>query len=367
MAMSLSACKGCLLGLAAGDALGLSVDRLSLAEIRANYGPDGILGYDLRNGAAVVSSHTQLAAYACNGLLLALTRGTARNGAVPYSGYLAHALREWARMQQPSAGKPACWISHMPEFRARRCLDAHTCQALYSGQLGSMSKPSNTDNGSGALAAAVAVGLFFDASRLQPHALGILGAQAVAIAHGAPEAFLCGAFLSYTIAGIVQDRDIPIWQQFLFSAQAVSDQFSHRFPEAEALRQQVERIVSAAQRGSGNIPGEMERLTCGSALQVLLGSVYACVVSGGDFEQALTIAVNHSGRSSAVGALTGAVLGAHLGEEALPEFYTESLTAGVVLGQLAEDLCHAGIRNTASRLFDDDWDCKYIQGEPVSH
>ena len=36
-------------------------------------------------------------------------------------------------------------------------------------------------------------------------------------------------------------------------------------------------------------------------------------------------AVNHSGYSSAVGAITGAILGAKMGYSALPDFYVESL------------------------------------------
>ena len=82
MGNRLDAYRGCLLGLAAGDALGYTVANQSMEQIRQNYGPNGLLGYDLVNGYAYVTSYTQLAAYACNGLLMGVTRGQDRKSVV---------------------------------------------------------------------------------------------------------------------------------------------------------------------------------------------------------------------------------------------------------------------------------------------
>ena len=71
---------GCLLGAAAGDALGFCVEELTLEDIHEKYGPDGIQGYDTVNGFATVSSHTQLAMFTANGLLFGATRGATRGG-----------------------------------------------------------------------------------------------------------------------------------------------------------------------------------------------------------------------------------------------------------------------------------------------
>ena len=64
--------RGCLLGLAIGDAMGYPVDTKTWQQIQEEYGPYGLMGYDLRNGYAEVSSHTQVAAFSCNGLLLGI-------------------------------------------------------------------------------------------------------------------------------------------------------------------------------------------------------------------------------------------------------------------------------------------------------
>jgi ADP-ribosylglycohydrolase len=73
-------------------------------------------------------------------------------------------------------------------------------------------------------------------------------------------------------------------------------------------------------------------------------------------------AVNHSGRSAAVGALTGAVLGARMGARALPEFYLECLEPAMTLVELADDLYHGCPMEMGSRMFDGDWDRKYLHG-----
>ena len=72
--------------------------------------------------------------------------------------------------------------------------------------------------------------------------------------------------------------------------------------------------------------------------------------------------VNHSGYSAASGAVTGAILGARLGVETLPDFYLESIEAADALKDLADDM-HCS--TPATGLFDDDWDHKYVQGQPL--
>ena len=53
---------GCLVGGAAGDALGYTVEFLSLRDIQRRFGPEGIRDYvvDTRSGNALVSDDTQM-------------------------------------------------------------------------------------------------------------------------------------------------------------------------------------------------------------------------------------------------------------------------------------------------------------------
>ena len=106
----------------------------------------------------------------------------------------------------------------------------------------------------------------------------------------------------------------------------------------------------------------MEQLKCENAAQVLAGAVYTCLIAENDFDRAMIVAVNHSGRSAAVGALVGAILGLRLGEEALPEFYIECLEPADTLRELADDMDTGCPMVQGNKLFDLDWDYKYRSG-----
>lgn len=52
--------RGCLIGGAAGDALGYAVEFLSEGMIFSRYGESGITEYELTNGVAQISDDTQM-------------------------------------------------------------------------------------------------------------------------------------------------------------------------------------------------------------------------------------------------------------------------------------------------------------------
>lgn len=359
----LSVYQGCMLGLAVGDAMGAGVDDRSLDEICADYGPDGLLGYDLVNGFAEVSSYTQVAAFAINGLLVSMARGQLRG---PFMPGITQALKEWARSQYfpRETDKRTCWLCHETHMRRRRIMDSRTLDALTRDVLGTPEKPSNNANGSGTLPAAVTAGLLFSPERMEPGDVGRLGAEIVALTHGDRLTFLSGAVLAYIIAGIVQDRESDLESQFTNAAEAVAAQFA-AFPEAAELETRVKRAVNVAKTGTQEPVEVLEKLGCMDAVEVLCGALYACLVTQEDFDRAMIVSINHSGKSAAVGAVAGAILGAHLGVEALPEFYLDCLDAGAVVRELTTDLFSCSPGKVTRRLFDDDWDRKYTQGLPV--
>ena len=104
----------------------------------------------------------------------------------------------------------------------------------------------------------------------------------------------------------------------------------------------------------------MEALHCTDAAGCLAGAMFACLACPEDFDAAIITAINHSGMSSAVGAITGAILGAKMGEDALPDFYMESLEPVELLREIADDLSQISVIHQRSRLYDDDWDRKYL-------
>lgn len=358
MANKQDAYRGCLLGLAVGDAMGMPVDDMTWEQIQENYGPHGLLGYDMRSDYAEITSYTQVAAFICNALLLSVSRGKGDKKLE----YVKLGLKEWTRSQQ-FARDPEnsyCWVAKLPAFRRRHCRDARMLDTLRLAAMGFPEK-SNKYNTPGSLTAAVSVGMFYNSQRLTPPQIGELAVQIVSLTHGDPTAFLSAAVLSYAVTGILMEPKLPLETQFLSAISAVERQFRGKYPEAAQVAATLKAAVRRAEAAEP-MSQTMESLQCYSAMNCLAGAIYASLANQNDFDTAMITAVNHSGYSSAVGAVTGAILGAKMGYSALPDFYVESLEPINALCQLAEDMFSG---TPAKGIFDDDWDHKYVQGLPL--
>lgn len=355
-----SICRGCFLGMAAGDAMGNTVDERSWEDICAEYGPAGLLGYDLRNDSAQVTSYTQIAAFIANGLLLYVTRGKPDM----LLSFLTLSLREWFKRQHfpRDPAKSMCWVSQKPELRRKLCHDARMQDALRFERLGTPEKPVNHAATPGAIMAGAVVGMFFDPARMEPAQIGTVAMRTVALTHGHPEAFLSAAVLAYTVAGIIHAPEEPLQVQFENAIAVVHGQFAGDFPQAKDLAVKLKKAIRMANDAGTDPHMDMELLCCNTAGECLAGAMYACLTSHEDFDTAMITAVNHSGKSAAVASITGAILGTVLTETELPEFYLESLEAAAVLRTLADDLAQG---SPARGLFDDHWDHKYNQGLPL--
>ena len=350
--------RSALLGLAVGDAMGNTVDRRTLEQIREDYGPYGLLGYDLVNGYAEVTSYTQIAAFAGNGMLLGLTRGQQEK----LPGYIGLALKEWSRSQQFS--EPArnyCWLSTVPELKRRRCMDTCILDAL-GHSLGTLEEPRYRSKTPSSLTAVLPVALLAGELGLPQEKIDRLGAQTVALTHGDPEAFLSGAVLTHVLCLLLKQPGMSLDEVLKDTTDAIQLQFGLTYGQTVYIWEllQCARMLSQTERRE---PMEaMEHLRCRTAAEVLAGVLYACGTCDGDFDTALITAVNHSGRSAAVGAITGAIMAIRMGETALPEFYLECLEPAALLTELADDLARGCPADVMSRLFDDDWDRKYLHG-----
>ena len=355
---------GCLLGLAVGDAMGYTVDGQSWQEIVTNYGPNGLLGYDLVNGYADVTSYTQLAAFTCNGLLIALTRGQMTGKMLPLFRYVGLSSREWAASQRPwgRPGTTFCWLLQQPEMCRRRCMDTRMLDALSRDTLGTMEDRLNSSVTPGSLTSAASAGLFGGMAGMPQQEIDLLGAEVVALSHGSPLAFLSGAALAHIISRSLTAPELPLKKLVLETAQTVKTQFGHQYSQSFELSNLLNMAVALADNPRQSPVEAMEQLRCGNAAQVLAGAVFACLAIDSSFDAAMIAAVNHSGRSAATGAVAGAILGLRLGRRALPDFYIECLEPGETLAELAYDVYHGCPMERGSKLFDLDWDRKYIHG-----
>ena len=357
-----SAFQGCLLGMAVGDAMGYTVDSRNLEQIRADYGPNGLLGYDLVNGRAEVTSYTQIAAFSANGILMGLTRNRLSGRQTPLVRYIGLALREWSRSQSFHTGEPNfCWLSFLPDLRRRRCMDTWMLSVLEKPPLGTMEAPTNRSSHPAALTAVIPLAMLSESMHLSQEEVDHMGAEIVAMTHGNPDAFLAAAVLTHLLSRVLQEPSMTLEELIPDTCDALQLQFGRLFTQTATIRELLQLALMLAKDDSVSSMEAMEKLGCHSAAEVLAGAVYACITCGEDFDTAIITAVNHSGRSAAVGAITGALLGARLGYEALPEFYLESLEPLHILLELANDLVVGCPMEIGSSLFDDDWDRKYLR------
>lgn len=96
--------RGCLIGGAAGDALGYPVEFFSEHTLWARYGDDGIQEYELDpvRDKALISDDTQMTLFTANGILYGETRMATRGiGSAPHC-YVSRSYQDWLFTQQAS-------------------------------------------------------------------------------------------------------------------------------------------------------------------------------------------------------------------------------------------------------------------------
>lgn len=361
---SLDKFLGCLIGGAAGDALGYAVEFSTLDNICRRYGAGGIRCYELTCGKALISDDTQMTMFTANGLLIAdtLARRTGTNQPPVVSVWKAYL--DWLGTQEGSdtgsAGR-ITWISEYSELHSVRA-PGNTClQALRSGKMGTVENPINHSKGCGGVMRVAPIGLFYDRSKMTVNQICDIGASAAAVTHGHPLGYISAEVLVHIINGIVYGRHDDGWLSGGLS-EAVYDCRNYlilRYPDNKHAAQMVELINKAIYlAGQRAEPTEAIRQLGEGWVgeEAVAIAIYCSLRFSDSFENAVIAAVNHSGDSDSTGAITGNIMGAHLGIDAIPERFKAPLELRRVIEQLAEDL-HQGCpaADTAG------WDRRYYR------
>ena len=362
---SLSKIRGSLLGGAAGDALGYSVEFLSWDEIEERYGSDGILGYDMTNDIAIVSDDTQMTLFTANALLLGKTRRRMRGTDKPYEGYLALAYLDWLKTQHrvraDASHRPCCWIYHVPDMHHRRAPGSTCMSVLESRHFGTIDRPCNDSKGCGGIMRAAPIGLFFDPKEVPQKEIDRLGAASAAITHGHPMGWLPAAAFVHMISRItyggVQAADL---KELIFETNAaMEEQFGAE--RAEPLCTLLRRAIRLAGSSVPDLDA-IRQLGEGWVAEETLAIASFCLLRYPDsFGPCIIAAANHDGDSDSTASVAGNLLGALLGAEQIPEFYLDSLELRDTIEELAHDLWTDCPMNQFSSFFDEDWSRKYIE------
>jgi len=310
---SLAQYEGCLLGLAAGDALGAPVEFLQGEQILADYGPEGIVGLepwrDLRAGSFTDDTQMSLAtARGCIDAYLALRHGEPwRPTQAVYRRYLA-----WLRTQDNP------FMNRAP---GATCL-----WSLRTGRMGTIKAPLNRRKGCGGVMRVAPAGLAFPPGQAFQY-----GVEFAAITHGHASGYLPAGVLADVVAGLLEGQPLD----------ACLDAATMRLAEWRGHEETLTLLEKARMLAVGgeHPVAAVEQLGEGwVAEEALAIAVFCAVRFAHDWEGGVLAAVNHSGDSDSTGCIAGALLGTALGVEAIPPTWLAQLESSSGIRALADDL-----------------------------
>lgn len=282
----LSRFRGCLLGGAAGDALGAPVEFLSMDKIQERYGEAGIQEYDEAYGeTGAITDDTQMAIATAVGILA----GEDQNAG-------AMRLRIWGAYRD--------WYMSQNDPALRRA-PGSTCLAALAGNVrGRVGKPINGSKGCGGVMRIAPIGLIAPDPFKE-------GAAVAAMTHGHPSGYLSAGFLADVISCLAEGIDLE-------AAISIVREKLVEYPGHEEVLDIVDNACGYAASDPGQPIDELhlgEGWTGETALAI---SLY-CALTAKDFVDGIRNAVNHSGDSDSTGAITGNILGTLWGDHAIPQ------------------------------------------------
>ena len=323
--------RGCLLGGAAGDALGAAVEKLYLGEIRARFGPGGIRDYAPAWGrAGAITDDTQMTLFTAEGLLRARIceqeKGTADAASVVHHAYLRWLLTQGERPAADVAIGRDGWLWGVAALHQRRG-PGDTCRAGLIAARGFGAPPTaeNGSKGCGGVMRVAPVGLLVPADRAFA-----TGAATAALTHGHPSAFLAAGYMARTVAALMQGLPLPA------SLDAADTELRRRSGHEE-LAALLARARALAARGRPR-PEDLETIGAGWSGHEALAIAVLCALTARDFADGIRLAANHSGDSDSTAAITGNLLGALLGEAAIGPDWIDGLELRDEIAQVADDL-----------------------------
>ena len=381
--VNLDKIRGCLLGGAAGDALGYAVEFWGEDQIFSKYGKKGITEYELdkKTGKALISDDTQMTLFTANGLLVRETRGMSNGVAGSPRGYVAMAYDDWLRTQEISYEESrlllrdsrvwCCksWLADVPELYSCRapgntCLSALRRHKDGQGYVGDYVKnPQNKSKGCGGIMRVAPLGLkkqyYVDMEELDME-----GAEIAAITHGHSLGYMPAAVVTHIIYRIVFGwKEQPLKDIVLKDIVMEAKKTVQKIFRGDKHLKELTDIIDLAVRLSENHKPDLDninRIGEGWVAEETLGiALYCALRHQNDFSAGVTAAVNHKGDSDSTGAVTGNILGALLGFGAIEEKWKTNLELIDVIIEMADDLCH-GCQMIGYDFADPDWDRKYV-------
>ncbi|MBC6449111.1 ADP-ribosylglycohydrolase family protein [Actinokineospora xionganensis] len=351
---------GCLLAGAVGDALGGPVEFLSIADIRARFGPDGTTGYaDAYGGRGKITDDTQLTLFT----LEAMIRGHIAKRLLYFeqhpSSVLQHAYQRWLHTQgvpwHKAAGsyamqaEPDGWLIGERDLFHRRAPGSTVLHALEGyaagAERGTMSHRLNDSKGCGAVMRAAPCALWSE----DPLDGFVIAAQAGALTHGHPSGYLAAGALAFLVHRLLDGAELP---------DAIADVRAElvTWEDSAETVAALDGAVALAERGRPS-PEALAGLGGGWVGEEALAIGVCAALAADDLADGLLLAVNHSGDSDSTGSICGNLLGSVHGVGAIAADWLAELELRDVIERLGRDALIEFSRHNS--LEDPEWQVRY--------
>lgn len=368
--VNLDAIRGCLLGGAAGDALGFAVEFTPDYAIFNHYGANGITEYELdeKTGKALISDDTQMTLFTANGLLVGDTRSCMRGIQGWPRVYVATAYQDWLFTQNHFFSNRTqhgydwkSWLCDVPELYARRapgmtCLSALTKESEDVQDY--IENPRNDSKGCGGVMRIAPLALNY---QMEMDRLDMEAAQIAAITHGHSLGYMPAAVLCHIINRIVFKSEVRrSLKDIVVEAKQTAEKIFTGDSHLQELTDIIERAIILSENDREDLENIKELGQGWVAEETLAIAIYCSLRYENDFSKGIIAAVNHSGDSDSTGAVTGNILGALVGYSEIEDKWKKNLECADVILEMADDICHGCQMNEYSSYYDERWILKYM-------
>lgn len=376
--------RGCLVGGAAGDALGYPVEFMTRKQILAQYGSNGISTFDLAsNGKALVSDDTQMTLFTANGLLFGVTRLCTHGGlGAGLKDFVRYAYLDWLETQIGVTNYNDyhyCWIRDIVGLNVRRA-PGNTCMSALRA-IKYHEEVRNDSKGCGGVMRMAPVGLMAAADETlsrrtwAKQEIVRLAGDCAELTHKHPLGYLPAAILADLIYYILMYDGKMTFDTFVHLLHDVDRDCRNEYKQAhetqalDELWALIEKAIHLAEdiqvADEVAIPRLGEGWTGDEALAI---AIYCALRHIDSFGDAIIAAVNHNGDSDSTGAICGNIMGAIVGCNGIPNRFTDQLELKDLIIDMADDLldgCSISEYHSPSTPVEKIWERRYVMIEPA--
>lgn len=330
---------GCMLGGAAGDALGYIIEFDDWYTIRKKFGPYGlrtILRLDANGRKGIISDDTQMSLFTADGLLWA-----AHDELAPEEGLYRSYMR-WYYTQTKQVIQPdqSAWMTRQAhekewdydmmgeeDLYARRA-PGKTCLSALAGSGRTDSLYADNDSkGCGSIMRAAPVGLFYAGD---PEKAFDVGCQSGRLTHGNPTGYLAAGMLSASVSLLSQGKELA---DTLPEVMRILQKHEHYEGVKRAVIRAIDEAVTDREAWRA-----MKRIGKGWVAEETYALAIYCLLKTGTLKDAVIMACNQDGDSDSCGSVCGNMAGAMYGADAVPCSWSHKLECGGLVTSLAQNL-----------------------------